>query len=132
MEYLVTDVDSVAAKLDQEIGARVRWVRKARNLTQSDLGAAIGVTFQQIQKYERGANRISTSALILLARALEVSPDDLLALEAQAGDRMEWTLLDADGAEDVLRAYKEIASPRLRRVLCDLARSLSEAGPRAA
>ena len=59
-----------ALQIDRQLGTRLKRAREEANLTQSALAAAIGVTFQQIQKYERATNRISCSTLILIARAL--------------------------------------------------------------
>lgn len=58
--------------IDIHIGARVKLRRRLMGLSQSKLGAAIGLTFQQMQKYERGQNRISASTLYRLAEALDV------------------------------------------------------------
>ena len=58
--------------VDEHVGARVRLRRVLLGMTQTDLGTAIGVTFQQMQKYERGTNRISASRLHDLARVLDV------------------------------------------------------------
>jgi len=58
--------------VDVEIGRRVREARLSHNLTQTELGNAIGVSFQQIQKYEKGTNRISGSRLWMIGNVLEV------------------------------------------------------------
>ena len=55
-----------------DIGQRIRRRRKHLNLSQSDLGKRIGLTFQQIQKYESGANRISAAMLLRIAKVLDV------------------------------------------------------------
>jgi transcriptional regulator with XRE-family HTH domain len=116
-----------ADKLDVEIGGRLRQARKARGLSQTQLGESIGVTFQQIQKYERGTNRISSSALILLARTLQISPLELMGESVEGRKEMDWDLLGAEGADQLLRTYREINSPRLRRIVLDLARELARA-----
>lgn len=59
--------------LDLDIAARLKAMREARGMTQSVLGRAIGVTFQQVQKYERGVNRVSASTLMKCAKALDTS-----------------------------------------------------------
>ena len=61
-----------ASEIDMAIGARLKALRLAADMSQSTLGEAIGVTFQQIQKYERGKNRIAASTLQILAVALRV------------------------------------------------------------
>lgn len=60
-------------QVDIEVGQRIRALRSSQGLTQTELAQLIGVTFQQIQKYESGANRVSASRLLDIARALKVS-----------------------------------------------------------
>jgi transcriptional regulator with XRE-family HTH domain len=64
--------------VDEYVGKRVRALRKERRLSQGALGERIGVTFQQVQKYEKGTNRVSASTLYDIARALQVPYEDLL------------------------------------------------------
>ena len=64
--------------LDTALGARIRNRRKALGLSQSALGAALGLTFQQVQKYERGKNRVSFSKLVGTAHALNCTVSDLI------------------------------------------------------
>lgn len=124
----MNNMEEETAELNRKIGSRLRYARKARGMTQGALGVTIGVSFQQVQKYEMGVNRVSTSALIQFARILEISPLDLLGVEAETGEPRDWGLLSDDGAEALLRAYKEIASPKLRRLVRELARALSDGG----
>lgn len=63
---------------DATIGRNVRTHRERRGLTQAELGGRIGITFQQVQKYERGVNRIAAARLCRIAQALDVSVADLL------------------------------------------------------
>ena len=60
--------------LDQRVGERLRSRRLKMGLSQTELGAAAGVTFQQVQKYEKGANRISASRMMQFAEGLGVAP----------------------------------------------------------
>lgn len=64
---------------DAEIGLRIRNVRKKARMSQETLGKALGISFQQIQKYENGVNRIGAARLVKAAGALGVSTDYLLA-----------------------------------------------------
>lgn len=66
------------ARIDRELGARIRQRRIALGLSQTQLGATLGVAFQQLQKYESGKNRVSVSALVTLAAALHAKPCELL------------------------------------------------------
>ncbi len=60
--------------IDVHVGGRLRLVRTSRRLSLEDLGRQIGVTYQQIQKYETGANRVSAATLFRLSQVFEVSP----------------------------------------------------------
>ncbi|MDK1386338.1 helix-turn-helix transcriptional regulator [Sinorhizobium sp. 8-89] len=66
------------AETDILIGSRIRHFRQTRGMSQEALAAKLGVTFQQQQKYEKGANRVSASALILICKALAITPNDIL------------------------------------------------------
>lgn len=82
--------------VDQAIGARIRTYRKALGLSQTDLAHVIGVKFQQVQKYESGANRIAASRLWRIADALGISVLRLfedLHLETEA-DTQAFEMLD--------------------------------------
>jgi transcriptional regulator with XRE-family HTH domain len=69
----------MAHEIDIEVGRRVRAARHLRGFTQLELGKKVGVKFQQIQKYETGANRISCSRIVLIAEALNVPATDFLS-----------------------------------------------------
>jgi transcriptional regulator with XRE-family HTH domain len=69
---------SPADPIDVEIGQRLRAFRLAKNMSQTALGAAAGVSFQQVQKYEQAKNRLSASTMCKLAEVLEINPADLL------------------------------------------------------
>ncbi|HYD26358.1 helix-turn-helix transcriptional regulator [Brevundimonas sp.] len=65
--------------IDDRVGARIKELRKAAGLSQTELGRRIGVTFQQVQKYENGGNRVSASKLWLIARCFGVHASAILA-----------------------------------------------------
>lgn len=64
--------------VDLTVGQNIRLIRKARGLTQENLADGVGVTFQQVQKYEKGTNRVSCSMLIRICEQLEAHPMDIL------------------------------------------------------
>jgi transcriptional regulator with XRE-family HTH domain len=64
--------------IDQAIGARLRAYRRGKGMSQAELGAVLGVTFQQVQKYENGRNRLSGSRLVQVCGALDCTPAKLL------------------------------------------------------
>jgi transcriptional regulator with XRE-family HTH domain len=96
----------LADPVDVAVGARIRLLRKMRGLSQQSLAEAAGVTFQQIQKYERGSNRVSASMLAKIAAALGAPVAELFG-EASAGasavDEVA-ALLAQPGALELLRA----------------------------
>jgi transcriptional regulator with XRE-family HTH domain len=118
--------------IDVNVGLRLRTLRKSKNMSQEELGKSLGITFQQIQKYERGVNRISASMLVKSARTLGVPPASLLPEEGDPGvqspDIMA-VMTSARGADELVDCYSRIKSNRFRRILLQLARTLAGADP---
>lgn len=114
-------------RLDVQLGEAVRRLRRDRNLSQADLGGAIGVSFQQVQKYERGTNRVSFSTLLRICQALGCSIEDLMAQVDGAGPgRGKGSPTVSADAVATLATLAEIASPAVRRAIVDFARSLAK------
>lgn len=122
--------------VDIHVGARVRLRRKAMGLSQADLAEGIGLTFQQVQKYERGANRISASKLYEMARTLKVplayfydgySADPAVANFAASASEQSVNdfLITAEGVE-LASAFPHVKSATQRRGILELVRSLVE------
>ncbi|MFI4948321.1 MAG: helix-turn-helix domain-containing protein [Alphaproteobacteria bacterium] len=131
--------------IDVQVGSRVRLRRNMLGLSQEKLGSAIGLTFQQVQKYERGANRIGASRLHQLSRVLDVPVsfffDDVDPVRAPAipGGFAEppAEAFDSDPMRrretvDLVEAYYAIDDTAVRRRLLDLARALAAEGERTA
>lgn len=121
--------EHTADPVDVTVGTRIRFIRKMKNLSQQALAEAIGVSFQQVQKYERGANRVSASMLVRIADFLEVDISDLFgranahgAIDDQLAD-----LLATAGALEVLTVYAGLSSDS-RIALAGLMRTLRQAG----
>ena len=112
--------------VDVEVGLTIRRLRKERGLSQEGLGKALGITFQQIQKYERGTNRISASMMVKAAKALDVQPADLLPRTDAAPLPPSAQLLGVRGAEELLKGYAAIKSPRHRKAVLTLVRAMRE------
>jgi len=108
----LTHAIEIADPADVAIGARIRARREARRVTQAQLASAVGVTFQQIQKYERGVNRVAAARLMLIAQALKTTGADLLG-ELEAGDR-DALALARPGAAQMLEAFNRIGSAEVR------------------
>jgi len=66
---------------NKQLGQSIRRWREHQGITQAQIGDRLGVTFQQVQKYERGANRISSEALVILADCFGITPNDLLQID---------------------------------------------------
>ena len=114
--------------IDVAVGLRLRTLRKSRGLSQDQLGRSLGITFQQIQKYERGTNRVSASMLVRAARFLGVAPTALLPEEGDPTPRSPAVLsllANMRGVEELVETYARIKSPRLRRAVLQLSRSLA-------
>lgn len=110
--------------VDIEVGARVRSYREAAGLSQHDLSRLIGLSFQQIQKYERGQNRISVSRLVQIAEQLGTSGAVLLGETAGPRSADPKTLLEVPGALELLSAYQGIRNAAHRQGLLAMARAL--------
>jgi transcriptional regulator with XRE-family HTH domain len=78
--------------IDLTVGANIRRRRRAIRLSQEGLATAIGITFQQVQKYERGANRVNASMLYEISRILECQAADLIPHNADASETPDWML----------------------------------------
>jgi transcriptional regulator with XRE-family HTH domain len=129
-----------ANAVDEHVGQRLRMRRTLLGLTQEQLGDKIGLTFQQIQKYERGANRIGASRLYAISNALEVPPnfffqdmpdqyEDKYAPGFAEGSLPEFEhnpFADRDTLK-LVRAFHQIEDLKLRKQVLDLARSLAAA-----
>jgi transcriptional regulator with XRE-family HTH domain len=119
--------------IDIHVGARIRAQRVMRGLTQSDLAKLVGISFQSVQKYEQGENRVSASRLYEFAQALGVAPqhffDGLDARKPDAAVSEITTPAVGDGElQRHLLAVMAIEDERLRRLIVQLLSVLSELG----
>ena len=71
------------SQFDKKIGSVIRMRRVKLGMTQTELGNALGVTFQQIQKYEQGRNAVASTRIVDLCRALEITPNDLFGVSSK-------------------------------------------------
>jgi transcriptional regulator with XRE-family HTH domain len=118
--------------IDRHVGLRIRMRRKELGISQERLAESIGLTFQQVQKYERAANRVSASKLWEMARALSTSISyfyEGLGDTAEAPganvprEAMQDFLLTAEGIE-LATVFPKIAKSRVRRKILDLVRAM--------
>lgn len=132
---------SRVAPTDAHVGQRVRAARLSLRVSQKDLGEALGVSFQQIQKYEKGTNRIGSSRLQAIATRLdkpigwffEGAPGGAMPPHAAAGRDLGGELLATPGGAELARHFTAIDNATDRKLLVDMAGSLASiAGARAA
>ena len=124
--------------IDIHVGSRVRMRRVLLGMSQEELGRNLGLTFQQVQKYEKGTNRVSASRLAQIAEILGVTPMfffDALP-EGATGTKkngavsstkppIESILQSPDGLQ-LNRAFARIEDPKVRRSLVDLVRAVAD------
>jgi transcriptional regulator with XRE-family HTH domain len=113
---------------DVEIGQKIRALRIAKKVSQVTLGKELGVTFQQVQKYEKGANRVSAGRLQKIAKMLD-TPITFFYGEPNARTKTQHqdsgiALIQSQGAMRLLRAYSEISSGATKHALVLLAEAL--------
>jgi transcriptional regulator with XRE-family HTH domain len=131
------DQDRSPNPVDLHVGARIRMRRKILGVSQERLADDLGLTFQQVQKYERGANRVSASKLYEIARSLQAPisyffdglADPLAAAEqyAPAGDDrfVHDFLMTSEGLE-LATIFPKIRRGRVRRKVLDLVRAMAD------
>jgi len=119
--------------IDVAVGARVRIRRRWLGVSQTQLANALGITFQQVQKYERGANRVSASMLVKIAAKLETTVAALVGEDGQAPvEAIIYAQLATPGATELLAAYAQISDGEARRALLTITEGLVPARKRAA
>lgn len=122
--------------IDQHVGARVKLRRMILGMSQDSLGKSLGLTFQQIQKYEKGVNRIGASRLFELSELLEV-PIQFFYDDYGSGDGPHG-FAEPDAAEafmelvnspegvQLCRYFAEISDPKVRKRVLDLVKTIAE------
>jgi len=125
--------------VDKHVGARVRMRRMMLSMSQEKLGDALGLTFQQVQKYEKGTNRIGASRLQHISTVLQVPVAFFFENAPVVGERPKQVIVDdvsvapslvsdflatSDGLS-IVRSFAGIKSPKTRRKLVELAAQLA-------
>jgi len=122
----------MADETDLHVGKRLRRRRRLLGMTQQELASQVGVRFQQIQKYECGANRITASRLFDLSRAMNVTvqyffdgmaPANQMPNAANDAEQMEGDILSQKETLELVRAYYRLGE-RPRKRLLELAKAL--------
>jgi len=121
--------------IDVHVGTRIRMRRQILNMSQEKLGEALGVTFQQVQKYERGTNRVGASRLWAISRVLDVPisffydglENDFQYEQAAENDQMPiiYDFINSSDGVALAKAVSKIKNKAVRRQILELARSLA-------
>jgi transcriptional regulator with XRE-family HTH domain len=124
-----------ANPIDRHVGARIRMRRKILGFSQEKLADSLGLTFQQVQKYEKGANRVSASKLYEIAAALQTqvayffdglaAPGDSDA-EGDASEQFVHDFLMTPEGLELASIFPRITRPSVRRRILDLVRSMAD------
>ncbi|MGA0606073.1 helix-turn-helix domain-containing protein [Phenylobacterium sp. VNQ135] len=128
------DVDRDAPNpVDRHVGLRIRMRRKELGMSQERLAESIGLTFQQVQKYERATNRVSASKLWEMARVLRTTVgyfyeglNDAPGAAPAQPEPVQDFLLSSEGLE-LAQLFPRIPQPRVRRKILELVRAMAEA-----
>lgn len=120
--------------IDAEVGHRIRIHRNARGMSQSALAAKLGLTFQQVQKYEKGVNRVGAGRLTRIAGILAIPVTALLGGDAErpktqssSADSNVLACLSMPGAVRLVQAYVQLPTPALRSTIVDLVEQMAQA-----
>jgi transcriptional regulator with XRE-family HTH domain len=122
--------------IDVHVGARIRMRRQLINMSQERLGELLGITFQQVQKYEKGSNRISASRLFYASKTLGVpvqfffdglpgSESGEGLREGGEGDQFSAAMMSPEGVQ-LAKAFKEAETSTKRKLIASLARLIVE------
>ena len=113
---------------DREIGRRIKVRRLQLEMSQQSLGNALDLTFQQIQKYEKGANRVGAGRLQQIAKILKVPPSFFFDDDPgrSNGGNEVFALLDTAYSLRLMKAFAKIRNRRIRRSTVELIEGISE------
>lgn len=134
---VMTETRKKPNPIDVYVGTRIRLRRHILGLTQEKLGEKLGVTFQQIQKYEKGTNRVGASRLQEIADIMNVPVsyffDKGVSIQPAEGfsenDSNFVSFCSSNEGIQLMRAFTNISDVRVRRKIIDLAKALSEEDP---
>ena len=129
--------NKIPSGIDRIVGQRLRWRRRELKLTQEQLGEKLGLTFQQVQKYEKGTNRISASRMQEMSQVLDApisyffdeSPGGAPAADGglrEADAQFTTDFLSTTEGLQLNRAFARVEDPKVRRKIVDLVKALAD------
>jgi transcriptional regulator with XRE-family HTH domain len=124
--------NKTTTKTDKLIGQNIRDKRLSKGISQTELGAPLGVTFQQIQKYENGTNRVGSGRLYQIAEILEVPVTSFFESEKRARSERAspFALLNDPMALQMLKEFSKLHDHGQRRLVLTLVERIASAGKR--
>ncbi|MDR2780851.1 MAG: helix-turn-helix domain-containing protein [Holosporaceae bacterium] len=133
IDYLTSKEKAIHNNLDAYIGNRVKNRRTLLGISQERLGSYLGVSFQQIQKYEKGINRISASSLYNISNVLSIDWSYFVegytsapTLNEDGSLAYEVDHIKKGDAADLLNFYGKISDPQLRRRVIDIVKAIAD------
>ena len=114
-----------AGKLDVELGKRIRLRRVEQHISQTELGDKLGVSFQQVQKYEKGVNRVGAARLQQIATALDVPITFFYSGDGKAREVESLLFIDSSFSLRLLRAYSKMKDQAVQRQFVSLIESIA-------
>ena len=115
--------------IDLLVGSRIRMFRKGRKLSQAQLGKKLGVTFQQVQKYENGKNRVGASRLQMISTALDVPVGQFFADDAGTSRTSAKPLAFDPQALRLAEAFTRLNDKELRNSILDMVEAMARKSP---
>ncbi|MBL1241464.1 MAG: helix-turn-helix transcriptional regulator [OCS116 cluster bacterium] len=122
--------------IDIHVGGRLRMRRMLVGMSQEKLGESLGLTFQQVQKYEKGTNRIGASRLYKISQILSVpvsfffenipNEEEQVGFSENSGDSFAYDFMNSAEGFQLGQAFSQIKDVRIRRRIIDLVRALSD------
>ena len=116
--------------IDLLVGSRIRMFRKGRKLSQAQLGKKLGVTFQQVQKYENGKNRVGASRLQMISTALDVPVGQFFADDAGTSRTSAKPLAFDPQALRFAEAFVRLSDRELRNSIIDMVEAMARKSSR--
>lgn len=114
---------------DSELGKRIRLRRVELSLSQTDLGEKLGVSFQQIQKYEKGGNRVGAARLQLIAKALDAPVSFFYGGDQKSREVDSLLFIDSSFSLRLLKAYSSIKNQTVQRQFVSLLEAIAAGKP---
>lgn len=122
----MSDEKLVAKTIDKAVALKVKSIRGIKGFSQNDVAEALGITFQQFQKYEKATNRISAGKLLMIARFLQTPVAQFFENFVQSESEEENPSLFDREAIKLLSEFKQIKSPLVRKKIIEICKSLKD------